>query len=138
MDRRRFLLISIGGLGLWPAAGEAQPAGRVWRMAWLGESVDPGPANVALTPFLEGLRDLGYVEGQHFTLERRFAAGSPERLRELAGELVRLKLDLMLARERRARRRPPRNALKILGEMVPPGESEASYSVPFTALLAAS
>jgi putative ABC transport system substrate-binding protein len=96
MERRAFLA-GAAALLVAPLAAEAQPAGKVSRLAWLGEGTDPGPANVGLLPFIEGLRDLGYIEGQHFTLDRRFAGGSPERLRELAAELAGLKFDLIAA-----------------------------------------
>ena len=47
--------------------------------------------------FLQGLRELGYVEGQTFTLVERYAEGRQERLPELAGELVRLGVDIIFA-----------------------------------------
>src|SRR5262249_15174527 len=97
MDRRRFLLTSLAGAVAAPLGAEGQQARPAWRLAWLGEGTDPGPTNVAMRPFIEGLRDLGYVEGHHFTLARRFAGGRPERLRDLAAELVEQKLDLIAA-----------------------------------------
>jgi putative tryptophan/tyrosine transport system substrate-binding protein len=58
------------------------------------------PAAEASTPvweaFRQGLRDLGYVEGKNIGLEYRFAAGKPERLSELAAELVRDKVDIIV------------------------------------------
>ncbi len=50
-----------------------------------------------LDPFLQGLRDLGYVEGQNLVIEYRLAEGKPERLPDLATELVRLNVDVILA-----------------------------------------
>jgi putative ABC transport system substrate-binding protein len=97
VDRRRFLLTSLAGALAAPLAAEAQQARPAWRIAWLGEGLHPGPTNVAERPFIEGLRDLGYIEGRHFTMLRRFAEGSRERLRDLAAELVEQKLDLIAA-----------------------------------------
>ncbi len=48
--------------------------------------------------FRQGLRDLGYIDGQNITIDYRFAAGKVERLPELAEELVRLKPELIVAR----------------------------------------
>ena len=55
----------------------------------------PGPSP-EVDAFRQGLRDLGYVEGQNITIEFRFASGQVERLPELAAELVRLKLDVIV------------------------------------------
>ena len=49
-----------------------------------------------LEAFLQGLRAFGYVEGQHFVIERRSAEGSAERLRDLAAELLQLQIDVMV------------------------------------------
>jgi ABC-type uncharacterized transport system substrate-binding protein len=76
-------------------AVEAQPQGKVPRIGILT------PASEASTPlweaFRHGLRDLGYVEGKTILLEYRFAAGKNEWLPELAAELVRLKVDIIVA-----------------------------------------
>ena len=56
----------------------------------------PGPREKS-TAFRQGLRDLGYIEGQNIAVEYRFAGGQVERLPELAAELVRLKLDVIVA-----------------------------------------
>jgi putative ABC transport system substrate-binding protein len=55
--------------------------------------VAPGPRDAA---FLQGLRELGYVEGRNIHVELRFAEGRPERLPELVGELVGLKVDVLV------------------------------------------
>src|SRR4029450_8344275 len=78
-----------------PLAATAQQQGKVPRIGILT------PASEASTSlweaFRQGLRDLGYVEGKTISLEYRFAAGKNERLPELAAELVRLKLEIILA-----------------------------------------
>jgi putative ABC transport system substrate-binding protein len=54
-----------------------------------------------LSAFRQGLRELGYVEGQNVVIEYRSADGRPERFPDLATELVRLKVDVIVTRERR-------------------------------------
>lgn len=55
------------------------------------------PRSVLLRPFLEGLQELGYVEGENVVIERRSAESQPERLPGLAAEMVRLSVDVILA-----------------------------------------
>ena len=79
---------------LAPLAGDAQPRAKVPRIGILT------PASEASTPvfeaFRQGLRELGYVEGQNIVLEFRLAAGRADRLPDLAAELARLKVDIIL------------------------------------------
>jgi len=78
-----------------PLAAEAQPAGKVWRIGVLPGNAGPeSPRGVA---FREGLRALGYVEGQNIAIEWRLSGGSAERLPDFAAELVRLKVDVIVA-----------------------------------------
>ena len=95
MDRRAFLGTLATGLLAAPRAAEAQPAGKVPRIGFLFSGAS-GPAREVDT-FRQGLRDLGYIEGQNIAIEYRFAGGQVERLPELAAELVRLKLDVIVA-----------------------------------------
>src|SRR2546428_12431186 len=74
-----------------PLAAAAQPAGKVWRIGFLGYSSGRIPE-----PFREGLRDLGYVEGQNIVLESRGPEGHIDRLPDLAAELVRANVDLIV------------------------------------------
>ena len=79
-----------------PLAAAAQPATKVYRIGNLN------PGSPLLTPhlweaFRQGLRELGYVEGQNLVIENRYAEGSEERLRDLAAELVRLQVDVIVA-----------------------------------------
>src|SRR5947199_4037076 len=78
------LLLALG----LPA--EAQQRGKVPRLGYLGGAFSTHPA------FLQGLRDLGYVEGKNIVIEYRFAEGKLERLPDLAAELVRLKVDIIV------------------------------------------
>src|SRR5712691_4855115 len=79
-----------------PLIADAQPLTKMHRIGvlWLGS----GPAAGALfEAFLQGLRDLGYVEGQNIAFEHHYGEWSDERLGDLAAELVRLNVDVILA-----------------------------------------
>ena len=78
-----------------PLAAEGQPAGRLPRIGFLGNSTAPLEANL-VGPFREGLRDLGYVEGQNIRIEYRWAEGKYERFPALIAELLALKVDLIV------------------------------------------
>ena len=90
---RRDTLLALLSLGAAPLAAEAQRAQRVYRIGFLSPT-SPDPRRDA---FLQGLRELGYVEGHNVHVETRFAGGRPERLPGLADELVRLKVDVLVA-----------------------------------------
>jgi putative ABC transport system substrate-binding protein len=74
----------------------AQSSGKVWRLGFLVEGPDPRKAPVFFD-FFDGLRDLGYAEGRNLAVEFRFAEGKPERLLQLAAELIALKPDVIVA-----------------------------------------
>jgi putative ABC transport system substrate-binding protein len=79
-----------------PLAAGAQPARNVPRIGYLAAgSVEIEKSWFAA--FQQGLRELGYVEGKTIVIEQRYAAGRYERLPELAAELVRLKVDVLVA-----------------------------------------
>ena len=94
MDRRRFLLIPLVGVLIAPLDVEGQQPGTLPRVGVLTLSV--AASMPSFQAFLQGLRDQGYVEGRNIALEFRFADGKPERLRDMANELVRLKVDLIV------------------------------------------
>ena len=96
IDRRAFL--STLGLLATPAAARSQPATKVFRIGLLGTVplTHPGAART-WGGFFEGLRQLGYIEGQNVVFEGRYSEGNPERLPALAAELVRLKVDVIVA-----------------------------------------
>jgi len=97
MDRRRFLGRIAGGFLGAPLAVRAQPAMKTYRIGIL-ETI-PASRNAAnLDALRKGLRELGYVEGQNLVIEYRSADGRAERFPELANELVRLKVDLIVTR----------------------------------------
>ncbi len=93
--RRRRLLFAAFGLVALPAL--AQPAARRPRIGWLGSSTDPITLGATLEPFRQGLRELGWVEGQNLApLELRFTEGKDERYPALIAELLRLDLELLV------------------------------------------
>jgi ABC-type uncharacterized transport system substrate-binding protein len=98
MNRRAFMGVIAGGLLTAPFAGEAQQAGRVYRLGLLFP-IAPGPSEQRTSAVLipGALRELGYVEGQNLIVERRYADGQVNRFPGLARELVRLRMDVILA-----------------------------------------
>ena len=88
------LITLVLGLFLAPYPSQAQSVAKTPRIGILTLAFVPNPA---LEAFRQGLRDRGYMEGQSIALEYRFAEGKFERLPELAAELVRLKVDIILA-----------------------------------------
>jgi putative ABC transport system substrate-binding protein len=73
---------------------DAQQPKKIFRIGLLTWAAAPPPSST--TPFEQGLRQLGYVEGRNIAIERRYANGHLDRLPELAGELARLPLDVIL------------------------------------------
>jgi len=96
MNRRVFLSVLSGGLLAAPLAAEAQQAGKVYRIGYLSAGSDTSNPRVR-EAFRQGLRELGWVEGQNIIIEYRWAEGRFDRLPDLAAELVRLKVDIIVA-----------------------------------------
>ena len=96
--RRREVLTLIAGAGAWPLQARAQHAGKVARIGYLAPGSHDNPlVRQNLDAFLRGLRDLGHVEGQNMVIEYRFADGDFDRLPDLAAELVRLEVAVIVA-----------------------------------------
>jgi putative ABC transport system substrate-binding protein len=95
ITRRRFIATVVGVI-LAPLAAEAQQAGKVRRIGYLSAPTRASVEN-ALQAFLRTLRELGWVEGQNLIIEYRWAEGKVERLPDLAAELVRRKVDVIVA-----------------------------------------
>jgi len=97
MDRRTFLGVIAGGLLAAPLAAGAQPAGKVYRIGYISNSPPNTPESSRLhEAFRQGLRERGWVEGRNAVIEWRFAEGRMERFPDLAADLVRLKVDLIV------------------------------------------
>ena len=91
-------MTTAGGLLAAPLAADAQPAGKVYRVGILGESAsDPSEARLWRT-FRLGLRELGWIEGGNILIESRWNESDSARLPELAADLVRLRVDLIVTR----------------------------------------
>ena len=80
-----------------PLFTAAQPAGKVHRIGWLSPGFPRPDRDPPVDAFRQGLRDLGYVEGQNLIIAYRGAEGKDERLPDLAAELVGLHVDVLVA-----------------------------------------
>ena len=98
IDRRTFLAGTGAVLLAAPLAAEAQQAWKIYRIGILGNVPLTDPRSARLWgAFVEGLRELGYVDGGNTTIEYRSSDGKYERLPALAAELVRLNVDIIVA-----------------------------------------
>jgi putative ABC transport system substrate-binding protein len=96
VNNRRKLIVALGAGALAAPLGSlAQQKGKVWRIGFLGAATASGSAR-RVEALRAGLRDLGYVEGKNIVIEFRWAEGNYERLPQLAAELVRLKVDVLV------------------------------------------
>jgi putative ABC transport system substrate-binding protein len=116
MDRREFLGTLAAGLLGAPLAVQAQQSGKSPRIGVLNIGGGAGSvgAGTVLDPFFQGLRDLGWGEGQNVVIERRNAEGHEERLPGLAAELINLKVDVILAAGGPASLNAARDATKTI------------------------
>jgi putative ABC transport system substrate-binding protein len=80
-----------------PLTAEAQQATHVYRIGLLSGLFPSSTPNSRVEAFRQGLRELGYVEGQNLVIESRYAEGRAERLPDLVAELARLKVDVIVA-----------------------------------------
>jgi putative ABC transport system substrate-binding protein len=135
MPRRAFLAITAGGLLAAPLAARAQQAGKVPRIGVLSPGNSARAArNPRMQAFYQALRDLGWVEGQNIAFERRYAEDQFGRLTELATELARLNVDVIVTAST-----PPAKAAKAATGTIPivmmdPGDPVASGLVASLAL----
>jgi putative ABC transport system substrate-binding protein len=100
MDRRTFISSTTLGLlaASLAAAAQEYKAGKVYRVGILGEKAsDPSEARL-WQAFRLGLGELGWIEGKNILFEERWGAGNHARIRELAADLVRLRVDLIVTR----------------------------------------
>jgi putative tryptophan/tyrosine transport system substrate-binding protein len=95
MKRRDFIALLGGAAVTWPLEARAQQTRNVFRIGFFGNSTAALEANL-VEPFREGLRDLGYVEGQNILIEYRWAEGEYERFPALTAELIALKVDVIV------------------------------------------
>ena len=95
MRRREFITL-LGGAAVWPLTARAQQTGRVYRIGILASTPLTTAADL-VNAFRNGLRERGYVEGQNLAIDFRSPAVSFEQNAEVAGELVRSNVDVILA-----------------------------------------
>ena len=93
------MLLAVGVIA------EAQQTGKIFRIGFLDNSTASGMA-ILVDAFRQELSKLGWIEGKNIIIEYRFAEQKPERLPELAADLVRLKVDLSWSQKRQWRWRP--------------------------------
>ena len=89
--RRREFIAALGGAAAWPVVARAQQGRKVFRLGILTVGPDRN-----LDGMFQGLRDLGYVDGQNLIIERRYSGGQADRWSDLANELVGLKVDVIV------------------------------------------
>jgi putative ABC transport system substrate-binding protein len=94
LKRRQFIAL-LGGAAAWPLAARAQQAGPLRRIGFLFGAIPPDHFGTG-RGFMQGMRDLGYLEGKDFVVEWRSAEGHYERLPDLAAELVRMNVDVIV------------------------------------------
>jgi len=93
--KRRKFITPLGGAASWPLAARAQRAGKLPTIGFMG-STTPSVAAQWVAPFVQRLRELGWLEGRDIAIEYRWAEGRSERYTEIAAEFVRLKVDVIL------------------------------------------
>src|SRR5262245_59437452 len=97
IGRREFITLLGGAAVGWPLGARAQLNPKPHRIGVL-ETTSLSSNAINMAALRQGLRDHGYIEGQNLLLEYRFADGRADRFPELAAELIRLNVDLILAR----------------------------------------
>src|SRR6266567_4822876 len=107
MERRTFVALVSGGLLAAPFVAEAQPAGKVYRIAYLGNS-SAALESELVAAFRQGLRDLNYVEGQNIAIEYRWAEGQYDRFPGFVAEAADLMNAILLLKQIRTLPSPPR------------------------------
>ena len=130
--RRRELIRLIGAAAAWPIAARAQA--KIPRIGLIspGHSEGADPSRVTLNSLVMGLREVGYTEGQNISIERGFGESSADRLQEIAAELVKRQVDVIVAFSTTAARpaKQATNVVPIVGMgMADPVEDELVASL---------
>jgi putative tryptophan/tyrosine transport system substrate-binding protein len=89
--RRREFIAGLGGAAAWPLVARAQQGRKVYRLGILGVAPERN-----WDELLQGLQDLGYIDGQNLIVERRYSEGHAERWFDLVNELIGLKVDVIV------------------------------------------
>jgi putative tryptophan/tyrosine transport system substrate-binding protein len=115
--RRRAFISLLGSAAAWPLVARAQQAESTPRIGLLWPG-DAPPASPRMESFRQGLRALGFVDGQNVAIELRYAQRGPQQLPELAAELIRLKVDVIFAS----------------GDLAPKVAQQATETIPIVAI----
>lgn len=115
MKRREFMNFAVGAVASWPRTVWAQQATKIPRVGLLspGRSEGPDASRATLNGIVTGLSELGYKEGKDITFDREFGGANPDRLRELASELVERQVDVIVALSTTAAR-PAKEATSVI------------------------
>ena len=115
MRRRKFITLVGGAAVAWPLPARAQQGAKIPRIGILspGRSDGPDASRVTINALAAELRELGYAEGKNIAIERRFGESNLDRIRELAGELVEHKVDVIVALSTTAAR-PAKQATSVI------------------------
>jgi ABC-type uncharacterized transport system substrate-binding protein len=95
IGRREFITLLGGAAAAWPLAARAQQAASLPTVGFLGAG-SPTTADVWVSAFMSRLRELGWIEGRNIKIDVRWAEGRNDRSAEIAAELVRLKVDVIV------------------------------------------
>jgi len=95
LKRREFITLLSGAAAAWPLAARAQQAAKLPTIGFLGAAT-PSATSPWTTPFVQRLRELGWIEGRNLAIEFRWAEGRTERFAEIATEFVRFKIDVIV------------------------------------------
>jgi putative ABC transport system substrate-binding protein len=93
MKRREFITLAGGAAAAWPLAANAQQKGKLPLVGVLNPGSTDTPGTIG---FYDGLRELGYSEGLNIAIERRYGDWNTDRFQQLAADLVRLKVDVLV------------------------------------------
>ena len=117
MKRRQFITLFGGAAAAWPLAARAQRPGGSPRIGilWAGASA---PAPPRLESFRQGLQELGFIDGQNVAIELRYSERDPQELLQLAAELVRMNVNVILSN----------------GDYAPRVAQQATKTIPIVAL----
>ena len=116
-NRREFITLLGGAAAAWPLVARAQQAAKVYRIGFLSAGSQVRPPKL-WSIFVDGLRELGWIEGNNIVFDRRYADNRLDRLPELAKELVRLNVDVIVT----------------VGTLAPLAAKRATTSIPIVTI----
>ena len=129
MKRREFITLVGGAAAAWPFAANAQQKGKLPLIGVL----NPGPTDTPGTAgFYDGLRELGYTEGLNIAIERRYGDWNADRFQQLAADLVRLRVDVIVVistSPARAAKQATSSIPIVVGGMADPGANPTNLPV---------